>query len=253
MSIHIPLQGTPNFRDLGGYENIHGKTLKRGKFYRSGVLSQLSDADLDRIELLNIQTICDFRRLEEAQRDPTRIAANKLLLSIDPGSQGRAFSEIADHESNLDMAEFMREINTAFALEHIATYKQMLEAVDTLADSEALLFHCSAGKDRTGFAAALILSILDVPRDIIMQDYLLTADFFDVDVQLPYLIQKYAKHGFDKVQPEQFRPVLEVDRSYLQAAFDAIDAEYGDTQTYLSSAYGFNAQRRSQWQLRFMQ
>jgi protein-tyrosine phosphatase len=252
MSIHIPLQGTPNFRDLGGYKNTHGKTLVRGKFFRSGVLSGLSDEDLEKLAELNIRTICDFRREEESLRDPTRLQAEKLVLSIDPGSQSKAFTELADHDARYDMAQFMREINAAFALDHVATYKQMLDAVENLEADEALLFHCSAGKDRTGFAAALILSILDVPRNIIMQDYLLTADYFDVDVQLPYLIAKYAQHGFDKVDAEQFRPVLEVRRDYLQAAFDAIDQQYGDTDTYLAEAFGMTESERKQWQRRFM-
>lgn len=254
MSLHIALDGTPNFRDLGGCKNNKGQRVKHGAFYRSGELSRLTESDLTKIAEFNITTICDFRRLEEAAREPTAISdARKLSLAIDPGSQTSALNEASDQSQIHDMSEFMCDINAAFALQHVAAYKSFLEAIDGQKSGEALLFHCSAGKDRTGFAAALILMILDVPREVILQDYMLTEKHFDVDVELPRLVKKYAGHRFASVDPAQFRPVLEVRPSYLQTAFSTIDEKYATEAEYLDDVFAINRSTRERWQSIFMQ
>ncbi len=248
---HIPLEGTPNFRDLGGYPTRCGRTVRFGKLFRSGVLSALSRTDLEILQSLNIATICDFRRHEEVERDPTRLPAQSppriVHIPIDPGSRGSFFEQLASSETEateepIDMAGFMVAINRAFALEHHASFKTMLNEIAALDQHSGLLFHCSAGKDRTGFGAALILACLNVDRKIIVEDYLLTGQYFQPDSESERLIEKYAQYGFADVDPMHIRPMLEVRAEYIGEAFRAIDDHYTSIEHYLDLVYGLSSE-----------
>ena len=135
--------------------------------------------------------------------------------------------------SAADMEEFMRDINSEFAIEHAPVYKKMFEK---LLNDEAhgTLIHCSAGKDRTGFAAALILSSLDVGRETVMNDYLLTGEYFDIDREIERIAQKYNWSGAN----ETIRPMLAVQESYLLSAFEAIDKNFSSMDEYLEEMLG---------------
>ncbi len=249
---HIPLQGTPNFRDLGGYPTRCGRTVRFGKLFRSGVLSALSNSDLETLHALNIATICDFRRHEEVERDPTRLPATNppriAHIPIDPGSRGSFFEQLAENETiattdqPIDMANFMVDINRAFALEHQDSFKAMLDEIAALEDNAGLLFHCSAGKDRTGFGAALILSCLNVDRETIIEDYLLTGKYFKPDSESKRLTEKYAQYGFADVDPQIIRPMLEVRAEYIGEAFRAIDEHFDSTESYLENVYHLSSE-----------
>jgi len=242
------MDGTPNFRDLGGYSSSCGRQVRYGRLFRSGVLSQLSDADLDRMDQRNIVTICDYRRTEELERDPTRLhslrPAKIAHMPIDPGSKNSFFEQmdgVGGAESaliDIDMARFMVEINRAFVLEHHASFKLMLDEIHALTDDQALLFHCAAGKDRTGFAAALILMCLNVPRETIIKDYMLTAQYFNPDSEILRMQKKYSEYGFDKIQPQLIRPMLEVREEFIKEAFVTIDEHYSSTDQFLEKRYG---------------
>lgn len=255
MKRHISFTGTPNFRDLGGYQARNGKRVRWNRFYRSGELSGLSVEDLDQFASLGVRVVCDFRRAEEAAREPSMLPNNAplelLQLSIDPGSAAGAFSAI-DAKDHSDMAQFMCAINRAFALEHHGPYGRMLEAISQLHDG-AMLFHCAAGKDRTGFAAALILMMLDVPREVIMRDYMLTHDYFLPDRELQRLMKKYDSSGLATLKPASIRPILEVRPEYLQAAFDAIDARYATSEDYLEDVFMLTPAKRRALQQRFLE
>ncbi len=256
MKRHIPFQGTPNFRDLGGYRARNGKQVKWGCFYRSGQLSRLNDNDLHQFAALGVRVVCDFRRAEEVERNPSLLPHDAqiqlLQLTIDPGSANSVFSSInAVATASDDMAQFMCDINRAFALEQQGPYGRMLEAIAQLRGG-ALLFHCAAGKDRTGFAAALILMILDVPREVILHDYMLTGQYFIPDSELQSLAKQYANSGFDQLDPDIIRPMLEVRPEYLQAAFDAIDQRYATTEDYLEDVFEATPAVRQALQQRFL-
>lgn len=249
---HIPMEGTPNFRDLGGYPTRCGRTVRYGKLFRSGVLSALSSSDLELMQALNIATICDFRRHEEVERDPTRLPPQSppkiVHIPIDPGSRGSFFEQLAESDTiassneQFDMADFMVSINRAFALEHHESFKAMLNQIAALEDDAGLLFHCSAGKDRTGFGAALILACLNVDRETIVEDYLLTGTYFQPDSESKRLTEKYAQYGFADVDPMIIRPMLEVRAEYIGEAFRAIDEHYASIDSYLASVYDLSSE-----------
>lgn len=243
---HISFDGTPNFRDLGGYQSRCGRTVDFGRLYRCGQLSQLSDRDLLTLQNLNVGVICDFRREEEVKRDPSRLpelAPPRIIpLSIDPGSL-TTFSQklkIEGLSQDWDMAGFMVGINKAFVVELKDKFSRFLQEVVNLPNDQALVFHCAAGKDRTGFAAALVLMCLNVPRAQIEHDYMLTEQYFIPEDELPQLTSKYADYGFDCVDSSVIRPMLEVRLEYIRAAFNVIDAQYNKVEDYLLAVHGLD-------------
>jgi protein-tyrosine phosphatase len=239
----LAFDGTPNFRDYGGYLNQSGKRVRWGHFFRSGQLSSLTQQDITYFESLNIDTVFDFRREEEAQKDVSLFPETRptiLGLAIDPGSILSFFSNQEEGGvSAKDMEGFMCDINSEFAIDHAPVYKKMFEKLLS-GDSQGSLIHCSAGKDRTGFAAAVILSALGVSRDVVMHDYLLTAQYFDADREIARISKKYNWSGASEV----IRPMLAVKESYLSAAFDAIDNNFTAMNVYLEEMLGLGEEER---------
>ena len=242
----LKFEGTPNFRDLGGYRTADGREVKWGYLFRSGQLSELSTADLATLAGLSLELVCDFRRVEEQERDPSLLPVpgpGVASIPIEPGSNDRALSA-SDQWDLVDRAamfEFMVEINRNFALGQRQAYAEMFQRVLAL-EQGRMLFHCAAGKDRTGFAAAAILLALGVPRETVMEDYLLTREYFLPEHELGRLQRKYEMG----LPGEAMMPILEVHPDYLQAAFDAIDEEFSSFEHYLEDYLGLTPDQREQ-------
>jgi protein-tyrosine phosphatase len=148
------------------------------------------------------------------------------------------------------MIRLMEAINRDLVLNQAASYRQLFELL--LQGRRRVLIHCAVGKDRTGVAAALILSALGVDRDTIMEDYLLTNQFLPVDQELQRLLARYAQSGTAPAA-EIMRPVLEARESYLTAAFAAIDEHFGSTSTYLREGLGLGESELDQLQGWYLQ
>ncbi len=237
----LALQGTPNFRDFGGYTTRDNRRVRWGVLYRSGHLNQLSDSDLDITAALDIGLVCDFREVQESERTPNRYAPhhNPRIenLPIMPGSASNIFSRRsargdADPE---EMVRVMIDINRDLALKQQDAYRKLFAL---LAEHDSgTLIHCAAGKDRTGFGAALILAALGVPEETLLHDYLLTQKYFPIAREMAVVRRKYAVDLPDPIM----RPVLEVRPEYLRGAFDAVHAEYGSLDDYLRDALRVDA------------
>ncbi len=214
----LPLEGAYNVRDMGGYKTKEGKIVKWGKIFRSGDLDKLTDADLEYLNEIPIRTYVDFRDSLEIANAPDKKPTSLLHTFKLPINAGNM---IDLHNVSIARSDtLMEDINRLLVNQSQATYKDFFRI---LADKSniPLLFHCSAGKDRTGIAAALFLSALGVEREIIIQDYLLSAD---------YLKDKYA---LEIKQYPQLAPLMTVKRSYIETAFDEIDKKYGGVENYL--------------------
>jgi protein-tyrosine phosphatase len=238
ISRHLPFDGTPNFRDYGGYLTKDGRSVKWRQLFRSGQLSSLTAEDQNQFERLDIQLVFDFRRVEECERDPSIFPAAAIPkvvgLPIDPGSSISFFDNIATGNiSAQEMAEFMCVVNREFVLDQGDNYRKMFSHLLNQSQGGSLV-HCAAGKDRTGFAAAMVLSALGVPKETIFADYMLTADYLSVDREIDRIQEKYQWTG----DADAFRPMLEVHESYLQAAFDAIDQNFPSVEVYLEEILG---------------
>lgn len=248
----IPLTGCPNFRDFGGYTTVDGRQVKNGMLFRSGHLAALTDADVEQLAELEIELICDFRQLEEQQRERSRLPreweSRIAPLSITPGNLSAAFADHAAGLSAADVARFMMEINREFALGQRQQYTDMfVHMLDT--DSGRTLVHCAAGKDRTGFAAAVILLALGVSRDVVMSDYMLTQHFFLPEREMDRLVKKYEITA----EPVHIRPMLEAQPHYLQSALDAIDEQFPDVETYLDEHLGVDRDARAALRDRYLE
>ncbi|MBT8138979.1 MAG: tyrosine-protein phosphatase [Gammaproteobacteria bacterium] len=255
---HIPLNGTPNLRDLGGYTNRHGKAVATGRMFRSGTLAYLDQQDWEKLGAMKLRVICDFRRDDEKKREPT-IAPTDLDISIielpvGVGSHTGFVTELLtqDKHSADSMADVMVGINRAFVLEHREPFQRVLEIALALQDDESMLFHCSAGKDRTGFAAAVLLSCLDVERDRVMEDYLLTREYYHPETELKRFQARMPDVDWASLYSERMLPMLDTRADYLGAAFDAIDAHFGSTDAFLADALGVDADMREELQSKFL-
>jgi protein-tyrosine phosphatase len=244
----LPLEGAHNFRDLGGYRTADGHFVRWGRLYRSDDLAELTDADLEALAQLRLRWICDFRGPDERDRSPDRLPATAPpeveVLEISgtsipmPELRSRILSGDLD---GIDMDELLIESNVAFATRFAHRYRTLFERIAEPENLPAVI-HCTAGKDRTGLAAALILLSLGVPRETVFADYLATNDYVHDETERRLFFIRIA--SFLRTDPDQVRPLFRVRREYLQAAFDAIEAEHGTIEGYLRDALGITAAER---------
>ena len=251
-SRHLPFDGTPNFRDDGGYTTEDGRQVKWRTLFRSGHLSTLTASDQLQFSKLGINLVFDFRRVEECKREPSQFHAGAMPqvvgLPIDPGSSFSFIESIASGRlSRADMLDFMAKVNREFVFAQADSFKQMLHHLLHQQQGGSLI-HCAAGKDRTGFGVAMMLSALGVPRATIFADYLLTSQYLDVDSEIDRICKKYQWPG----ETDVMRPLLEVREPYLQAAFDEIDSRYACVDDYLQEVLDIGPSERRELRSRFL-
>ena len=141
--------------------------------------------------------------------------------------------------SSADALEVMRDSYRGYVRQNTANYRELFAHL--LEDRAPLVIHCTAGKDRTGFACALILHALGVPAEVISEDYLLTNRYYRRDPSASSDL------------PEEVRQTLSsVETSFLAAAFEAINAEYGDLESYFSAGLGLRARERAELEARYL-
>ena len=242
----LPLSGSDNFRDLGGYRTVDDRSVAWGRLYRSDALDDLDGDDVDYLARLDLARVVDFRSALERERDPDRIPEGVTPLWRPISGEGLDPRELSERlttgEVDAETAvEFLIEGNRAFVTDFGDVYGPFLRELAEPANLPTL-FHCTAGKDRAGYAAALTLLAVGVPRDTIMRDYLLTNEFSEAKTRKMLRMIRWI--SFFRVDPEHVRPLFEARESYLEAAFDTIDAEYGSTEAYLEKELGVDAALR---------
>lgn len=221
---HLPMTGGYNFRDLGGIKTKDGKFVKWGKILRSDDLNKLTDADLNYISSVPLTTIVDFRSKEEINATPDKLPNSineDFQLSITPGNL-MAAAHITDLDST-QVDSLMMQLNVLLVSDSssIAQYKKFFELLQNEKEVP-LMFHCSAGKDRTGMGAALVLFSLGVDEEVIFNDYL-ASNY--------YLADKYSKYINENPNLKAF---FEVKREFLKSGIDYMIQEYGSVDNYLA-------------------
>ncbi|MDY6946023.1 MAG: tyrosine-protein phosphatase [Pseudomonadota bacterium] len=236
-------QGGCNFRDIGGYRTQQGSSTRWGKVYRTGVLTYFTDDDHAPLTSLQVRAICDLRRAEEREREPTRWPhANINALAWEDGTVTPTIRGIgADYPRT---AEGM--FDTMLAL-YRALPGWMGQRIGGLFNAIAngdvpLVVHCAAGKDRTGIAVAVLLRSLGVPEQTVIEDYLLTntAGNFEEFIRSRHQAHLGVTDTHNPLlsMPEEMRRVLfSADAAFLEAAFEQI----GDLETYLATTAGVSA------------
>jgi protein-tyrosine phosphatase len=234
----VPLEGTLNFRDLGGYEGLNGRTVRWGHVYRSDALHELTPRDLDTLRGLGLRAVYDLRRGVERERQPTAI----------PDDHGPRFvhlviGEDAEAPDALErlLAGELKEADDQFVID---MYAQMLlngapafgRLLTHLAEDDGLpaLFHCAAGKDRTGVAAALLLSVLGVDDVTIVDDYELSTHYRS-NRRIEILRPTIEAAGVDL---EKVRPFLSARRPVLEGTLRHLHDDYGGIESYLTGPAG---------------
>jgi protein-tyrosine phosphatase len=241
---HVPLEGAQNFRDVGGYQTEDGRRVRWGLFYRSDDLSALTDADLAQLHGLGLKLVCDFRSPEEKAEEPDRLPAERTPELVELPIFDESFSPVAFREKitsgtlgDTDLRRMLVEGNRMFATRYAPQYAAMFERL-TQPDQLPALVHCTAGKDRTGFAAAVLLRTLGVPLETVYEDFLLTNHYTAREIERTLWIIRLV--SMFRTDPEQVRPVLGVERAYLEAAFGAVDERYGSFDAYRRDALGLD-------------
>ena len=238
----LPLEGGRNFRDLGGYSTSEGQHVKWGKVYRSGVMVGLTDADYNYLSGLGIKTVCDLREREERESEPTEWRTepaasyvtwnyasenNKLMAELFAGG-------VPSPEQSRDV---MIELYHEIAYDHAPRYEFMF---DQLASGNIpLAFNCSAGKDRAGTGAALILSALGVERDQIVHDYSLSETYVDYIAEFT---KAAAESGEDspyaflaQLPVEVMAPLMRSDPAYIEATFAVLEEKHGSVLSFIQT------------------
>ncbi|MGO4394707.1 tyrosine-protein phosphatase [Variovorax sp. M-6] len=229
---HLALAGAPNFRDLGGYVTASGKHLRWRQIFRTNALgSDLPAHEQSVLREIGLGTVCDLRGVAEREHRPTQLAGVRVLhLPIEPSIVARLQDAYA--EGQTPTADFAREAMMQsyrnLVLRWSPVLREMFQVL--LATEHPLAFHCTAGKDRTGLVAALILSALDVPRATVLQDYLLSQQYW-----------RETPRAIPGIPAEVFQVVNGVDAEFLCAAFDVIDTVYGGMAPYLQMQLGLGA------------
>ncbi len=241
---HVALEGAQNFRDLGGYTTEDGHTVRWGLLFRSDNLSQLTDADLDKVHELGIKLVCDFRSAEEKAEEPDRLPAQDPptvaeLPIFDEGFSPAEFRKklTSGDLGDLDLRQALTDANRLFATRFAGQYKAMFERI-TQPEYLPAVVHCTAGKDRAGFASAVTLRTLGVPEETVYEDFLLTNHYTAKKIER--MLWTIRLFSLFRVDPEQVRPVLSVERGYLAAAFDEIAKNYGSFDAYRREALGMD-------------
>ncbi len=241
----LPLEGASNFRDLGGYRTQDGRHTIWRHLYRSNSLAGLTDADLNHVTDLNIKVVCDFRRDEERVENPSRLpqanAPQVIPFSIGPDRQDSELHHVLQKPQvdEAELGEAMKNIYRAYARDFTSAYAQFLRLCSQ-ADQLPLLFHCAAGKDRTGWGAAILLEALGVDRETIYHDYELTNQYLVRNLDL--LAEKYP----DMNSLEVFHTMLAAHPDYLAAGHETMEEEFGSFDGYLTDGLGFTPVEREQ-------
>lgn len=220
----VPLEGAFNVRDLGGYKTRQGTTVKWGMVYRAGDLHELTQNDIRIMEERNLRTIIDFRIDDEKIKSPDADFATvvkRVELPINAGNM----IDIKKFPANVAGQEIMKELNRVIVRYGTEAYTAFFRA---LSDRQAapILFHCSAGKDRTGLGAALFLAALGVERKDIIEDYMLSAE--------------YLRGKYDQLIEEDpyLAPMMTVESGYIEAALDMVETRFGGMELYLKETLG---------------
>jgi protein-tyrosine phosphatase len=242
----VTLQGASNFRDLGGYPAAGGKHVKWGHIYRSADISKLTDSDLQALQSRHVALVCDLRGPQEYAQAPDRLPTGARRLELPAGSE-KIDPRLLSGTKTLSRDSLMRATYTNLSF-FPAKYKPMFDELLTLDNSQALLFHCTAGKDRTGIGAALVLSALGVDRGTILKDYAATDTYWQAGRE--QALQRMAQAG---MSAEALRPLLAANPAYLAGTFAAIDKQYGSVDKYLTTEMGLTPKKLAMLRAKYLQ
>lgn len=252
----LALRGAANARDLGGYRTSDGRTVRSGLVLRSEALGRLDEGDRAAVAALGLRRVIDLRGLDEValhgadllpdgvelRRLPVYAADRDIYVALREALAGRDAAAQAALLGNGGATRLMTGMYAWFVTDE-AIRGHFAEVLRSLAEPDGvpLLIHCTAGKDRTGWAAALLLSALGVPRDVVYRDYLLTNERSAATTAA--IMQAFAAGGA-VADPALMLPLLRAEAGYLDAAFTAVESGWPDLETFLEDGLGLDGDTR---------
>lgn len=274
-AVRIPLERLCNTRDLGGYQTTDGRQIRKHRLIRSGALFEGTQEDLAKlVSAYELKTVVDFRTASESSLKPDPAIPGVTYIA-NPILEEEAMGITREDEEHKDGNAVVKKVISAIAengstpLDYMknmyrnlitnpfsrAQYRQFFEIL--LAQKEgAVLWHCSAGKDRVGVGTILLLSALSVPREQIMADYMKVNEFGKEDVDC--LMKVILGHDKPLSREEQaeaaaIRLLFTVDRAYAESVFATMEAECGSVDAFLEKEMGLTAQKRAQLQEMYLE
>jgi protein-tyrosine phosphatase len=235
----VALAGACNLRDLGGYRTRDGRQIRKGVVFRSGVLSYFAPDDHAALLRLGVKTICDLRNGDERTKEPTNWPGDAQIMCWDLDSS------VADaiRKSGWERPESAQQAREILIDSYQSIPYWLAPHLRGLFQSLArheipLLFHCAAGKDRTGISAAILLHTLGVPRETIIEDYELTNHAVDLDAfmarnQHARLGLSDEKKSLTTLGDDIKKVMFSADPDYLMAALEKIEREQGSIDNFV--------------------
>lgn len=245
----IPFDRILNFRDFGGWETTDGARIARGKLFRSASFHDASDADITKLNDMDLRFLVDLRRPEERAHEPNKwpSEASRVIVS-DEGAGGQSLpphllalmqSDLTPQSTRDYMTSLYREI--PFDPRLIRLYRDWFAE---LAQGGAGVIHCAAGKDRTGIGCALTLIALGVDEEAVFADYEFTNAAVDLEKRMPRIQARMEERLGRELNPDALRPMLGVEVDYLRASLEAIDSKYGSAIAYIDRELGVGEHER---------
>ena len=254
------ITSTPNLRDAGGYATQDGGRVRSGLLYRSEQLSKITDADMLVLEKLGLKKIYDLRTVDERAEQIDRIPVNAAYVVVDvlADEKGTAPAELLHLLSNPQEANAKLGGGKAAALfaHGYTTFvslpsarKGFSQMFRELTDEHNLpaLFHCTTGKDRTGWVSAALLSLCGVSKEDVLHDYLLSNDFILAEYHA--LIEKLTNSGIEK---DILLSILGVHHDYLEASFEEMHKQFGGIEDYFAKGLSINEAGQQALRKRFI-
>ncbi|MFJ3976230.1 tyrosine-protein phosphatase [Streptomyces sp. NPDC090021] len=234
----IKLDGTANFRDAGGYRTGTGQWVRMGEVYRSDALDKLTSEDLAKLQRLRVRTVFDLRMQDERTKDADKVPAGAAYVVADVFAGSGSFQTMPRTPEEAVEAMIDAERAMVSGEGGKKAYAQVLDGIER-DRARSVLFHCTAGKDRTGWAGAALLTALGVPRETVEADYLASNDYRRAanDAILSHLPAQ---------QAAVYKPLLDVRPEYLNAGYEEVEDRYGSFDRYLRDGLGIDARELKQ-------
>lgn len=237
----LKLVGATNFRDFGGYPTLSGQQVVRGKLFRSNQFARLTDEDHKTLTALNVVSVVDLRSEKERAAQPTALKLGKVpdYISSRPDTDF-IFTDIFADTAQTESAWIEAFINFYAALPELYADELRL-TLELIANGEVpLIIHCSAGKDRTGVAAAIILDLLDVDRSLIVTDYLESHSRLSDDRHFKNMFSEAKLERYAQLPDECRNVMLGTRPEFVAGALASLEKNYGSTVAYVQSRLGLS-------------
>ncbi|MEH7511425.1 tyrosine-protein phosphatase [Gottfriedia acidiceleris] len=250
------LESRTNFRPIISYRTMDGRKIIENRLFRSGQLAQLNSEDLHFVQSIGLSHIIDFRSIQEIEAKPNPIIKSTKYVNIQAiGGSMNQDEMMAALKKILDSGQpggFLENVNRNFITDPTSkkAFRQFIDlAIE--ADGSPFLWHCTAGKDRTGFAAAILLIILGVPMEQIFEDYLQSNNNrIEENKRILDILNTMFPN---KDEFDYLKESMSVKESYLKAALNEAENSYGSIETYLEEGLGVTADIRARLQQLYLE